>query len=407
MNFLFDLLSTQEYNNVKYHGGGEYGKQVLLDLLDKAPLGSEGFRFFILYNGNVFIEEEIKTRIEGDEYVHCIRAENYNGLASIIEANGIDRYYSPVPYYLPDHPDINRIKSSVTLLGTMHGLRKLEFPFDENEKFFRNDFITKVKHPLKRALFGTYIQKETAKIRRLLEIFDYNVIAVSRHTKYALLSLFPEMEPQKITYAQVIPDTIIRAAEEFQSPEEAPALLNNLGVSEKKYFLLISANRQEKNAIRVLEALRDYQVRLNGHKLVLLGVDADLGKKITSTFPRALDSVVLKDYVSRKELELLYRNAFAFVYPSLSEGYGYPPIEAMKYGIPVIASASTAITEVCGEGALYFNPLIPLEIANRLNQMMHEPGLAEEYGNRGKKRFAEILSEHEKASDIIYDYLFA
>lgn len=71
-------------------------------------------------------------------------------------------------------------------------------------------------------------------------------------------------------------------------------------------------------------------------------------------------------YVDDQELESLYANAYIFVYPSLNEGFGYPPLEAMRYKIPVIASPLSSIAETCSGGALYFNPFSVEEIMNRM-----------------------------------------
>ncbi|UKI56598.1 MAG: glycosyltransferase [Treponema succinifaciens] len=78
---------------------------------------------------------------------------------------------------------------------------------------------------------------------------------------------------------------------------------------------------------------------------------------------------VLLDYIERDELECLFENSYAFIYPSLNEGFGYPPLSAMKYGVPVITSGSSSIPEVCGNAAIYFDPYSIYEIKNRILQL--------------------------------------
>lgn len=65
-------------------------------------------------------------------------------------------------------------------------------------------------------------------------------------------------------------------------------------------------------------------------------------------------------------MENLYREAFCFVYPSLNEGFGYPPVKAMTYGVPVIALSATSIPEVCGNVACYFSPISVDVLCNRI-----------------------------------------
>ena len=75
-----------------------------------------------------------------------------------------------------------------------------------------------------------------------------------------------------------------------------------------------------------------------------------------------------------------------FIYPSINEGFGYPPLEAMSKSIPVAASAVCSIPEVCGDAALYFNPYDIEEIANRIVQLA-DPVMHRNMAERGRKRY--------------------
>ena len=123
-----------------------------------------------------------------------------------------------------------------------------------------------------------------------------------------------------------------------------------------KYYLIVSANRWLKNAYRAIQAFDrlfdNPQYAIKG-KVVVLGLSKD-----TSIYKRIKhkERFELLGYVDQDTLESLYKGAYALVYPSLNEGFGYPPLEAMKYGTPVIASPFASITEVCGDSVLYANP---------------------------------------------------
>ena len=237
-----------------------------------------------------------------------------------------------------------------------------------------------------------------------MDLFNNKVLTVSKHSKYALCSMFESLVPANIEVATVIPQKLIVNTKRKNA---ATTILKDLQIQKAKYFLLISSNRHEKNIVRVLKALTDYRVLLkDGFKFLCLGMDSKIERKLRRDFPKALPCIVFQEYVLREELEALYKNAYAFVYPTISEGFGYPPVEAMKYGTPVIASASTAVTEVCQNAAIYFNPFIPFEIANRLNQLLHEPLLYNDYKTRGLDRFQQIVKEREEGKLKIYSYLF-
>ena len=126
-------------------------------------------------------------------------------------------------------------------------------------------------------------------------------------------------------------------------------------------------------------------------KAVVTGVT---NKKIFAKGLRHPERFAFMEYVERDFLELLTKEAYAFVYPSLNEGFGYPPVESMKYGVPVAASGSTSIPEVCGDAAIYFDPRSVSEMKNRLVQML-DKSVYEEYSKRAKARY-EIVAKKQK-----------
>jgi glycosyltransferase involved in cell wall biosynthesis len=85
---------------------------------------------------------------------------------------------------------------------------------------------------------------------------------------------------------------------------------------------------------------------------------------------------------------LLYNRASVFVYPSLYEGFGLPPLEAMACGCPVVASNVTALPEVLGDGALLVNPLSVEELAQAIAAVLQRPELAASLREKGAQRAA-------------------
>ena len=116
---------------------------------------------------------------------------------------------------------------------------------------------------------------------------------------------------------------------------------------------MISCNRWLKNSYRGILALDQFfsDKKNQNYKAVILGqIPKRLQKKIKN-----IEKFEFKKYVDNDELEKLYAEAFALFYPTLNEGFGYPPIEAMKYGTPILSSAIASLPEVCGDAAIYFN----------------------------------------------------
>ena len=110
-------------------------------------------------------------------------------------------------------------------------------------------------------------------------------------------------------------------------------------------------------------------------------------------------------YVDDMDLEYLYANAYSFIYPSLNEGFGYPPIEAMHYGIPVLSSPFSSIPEVCGDAVIYFNPFSIDEIKNRI-LMILEPNIHNHYEELSKQRYDLITKKQNEDLDGLIKYLF-
>ena len=173
----------------------------------------------------------------------------------------------------------------------------------------------------------------------------------------------------------------------------------------RKYFLLVSGNRWEKNNLRAIIAfdrVLDYEC-MGNVRMKITGTD---GSDFRYNFmhPERFDFL---GYVEEDELESLYANAYVFVYPSLNEGFGYPPLEAMRYGVPVIASPISSMAEICGAGALYFNPFSIEEIMNRMLMMTSDVALYEEYSKRGVLQYQRISKRQSADLDGIIDYILS
>lgn len=85
-------------------------------------------------------------------------------------------------------------------------------------------------------------------------------------------------------------------------------------------------------------------------------------------------------------MNILYQGARCFIFPSLYEGFGLPPLEAMNVGCPVITSQAASLPEVCGNAAMYVNPYDVDDIAQKLDRLLNDSALREELSKQGKER---------------------
>jgi glycosyltransferase involved in cell wall biosynthesis len=165
------------------------------------------------------------------------------------------------------------------------------------------------------------------------------------------------------------------------SLQELPELAN------KKYWLLINAGRWEKNALSVIRELNNIKSFYDKFSLVIVG---NINDTVIEDEIFNISKIYRYSAVSRKQLEWLYKNASLFIYPSFAEGFGYPPVEAMKYGTPVLASATSSIMEVCGDAVMYFCPYSKLELRARLYYLLEHD--IEAIGRKSLERYEYIFN---------------
>lgn len=204
-------------------------------------------------------------------------------------------------------------------------------------------------HPPKRVAFLN--QALPRAMRNARKIF-----VVSQFTAVEVASLFPDVA-HKI---QVIYPGVDRRFFDPQSAEVEVKLRHLLQNDSRRYFLFLATLEPRKNLQRVLAAYEGLPNAIrNAHPLVLAG---QIGWR-ESSFAEPLSRLVAKKeafclgYVPDAVLPALYRHALALIYPALYEGFGLPPVEAMAAGCPVLVSNVTAMPEVCGDAALYCDPL--------------------------------------------------
>ncbi len=154
-------------------------------------------------------------------------------------------------------------------------------------------------------------------------------------------------------------------------------ILTNLKIP-RKFILTVGKLEPRKNIQRLLEAFSHIDADVS---LVVAGMEG-WGNRPESDDPR----IIFPGYVSDDELMVLYKSALCFVYPSLYEGFGYPVIEAMKYGCPVITSDTSSLSEITAKAALLVDPLSVDSIRKALIQMLNDTSLRKDLIAKGKKQ---------------------
>ena len=384
MNLLFNLVAVQPIHSAKFHGGGSYGEVIFWALVKR------GVQFSCAYDSKKYLDPMILDACKSQNIP--LFDINEKMPQQIIDENQIDTFYTPL-YSLEKKWDIN-VKDFVF---TWHGVRALEMQYSWAGVGFAKKLGQKFEALVRyRESWKKYYYKPKYQdlAKRMAE-GKARTITVSEHSRASIKSFFPELLDLEIPV--------------FYSPmtEYEPEGFLPPGIAAKKYFLLTSGARWEKNNLRAamafdeLVGMYESQGKSFDYKMVITG----------AANPRAYlrhlkhkDRFVLLGYVENKELEFLHKNAYAFVFPSLNEGFGYPPVQSMRYGVPVAASGTTSIPEVCGDAVLYFDPYSVSEIKNRLVQLL-DTEIYDEYAARAPKRYVEVhtrqIADLEEAVNFI------
>jgi glycosyltransferase involved in cell wall biosynthesis len=233
-------------------------------------------------------------------------------------------------------------------------------------------------HDLTYKRFPNLLQKETLEnlerqMTREIAIAD-GIIAVSDSTRRDLLQFY-EIDPRRVhtIHSGVAP-----------LPEPVPVL----GLP-KHYILFVGTIEPRKNLEVLLDAFDE--LRRSGHYDGSLVVAGRIGWKSEAVAGRMKrPNIVHLDYLPAGQLSTAYRNADVFVFPSIYEGFGFPMLEAMESGVPVIAARSSSLPEVGGDAALYFDPRNADELAAQLRRVLRDETLRRDLVQRGRRRIAQF-----------------
>ncbi|RZF27442.1 glycosyltransferase family 1 protein [Paraburkholderia sp. UYCP14C] len=172
-----------------------------------------------------------------------------------------------------------------------------------------------------------------------------------------------------------------------------PSVLQRLGLKQDAYCVIVGSLDPRKNLRGVLAAIARLG-HLSDVKFVIVGKkNPRIFSSAGVEHPVHSRQIVWAGFVSDGELKALYESAGCLVFPSLYEGFGLPPLEAMYCGCPVIASARTSIPEACGHAAMYCEATSADDIAAKIAKMMGDAGLRQSYRVAGRAHAREFRWE--------------
>lgn len=282
--------------------------------------------------------------------------------------------YDLVHFTMPQHPILYVRKHIITV----HDLTLLNF-VNKRKMGLIKDFYKNIIKPLIFKLFMSIGIKKADRI-----------ITPSEYTKKKIIERYG-------TYSKKIKVTYESADKLSVSPE--PLKIDG------EYILAVGNAFPYKNLDSLVTACQ--HKGLDSLKLVLVGKkDYFYTQLEKQTKHKNISNVIFTGYVSDGQLEWLYQNASLYVFPSLSEGFGLPGLEAMSYGTPVASSNATCLPEVYGDAAVYFDPTSVDDMARVISDTLNDKELLAKLHKTGPehaKKFSwekmarETLEVYEKA----------
>ena len=375
---LFDLSVCQPNRESKFHGGGVYGIIVFKALAEHC----DNSNLIVYLDKSKYIDSEV-IELLTNKNIEIVDSSSIRLHDLISSRNDIAALYSPLFKAVYTHI------SNIPILVTVHGLRALEMNRDKYEIMYETSLAGRLKAIIKQTpLYNLLWRKYYNSYKNIFDGKNIKYITVSEHSKYSILSHYPEVEESdiKVLYS---PSTTSLNPDAVKSYDSEP------------YFLIVSANRWIKNAYRAMKALdilySNNKIRHIKARVLGISENSRIAKKMKNK-----SEFIFHGYVSKEELEQLYKGAFALIYPSLNEGFGYPPLEAMKYGVPVLASSFASIPEVCGDSTLYFNPYSTKEIMGRVLMISLDKDIHNSYSSKSATRYNVITAkQHEDLIQLI------
>lgn len=218
------------------------------------------------------------------------------------------------------------------------------------------------------------------------------IITVSNFTKKDILENY-RVDPEKIKVIYEASDDYCNVAnrKEKEVLRQYGLVADNYGIM-KPYILYVGNAYPHKNLERLIRAFSKLSIKNSALNLVLVGkADYFYDNLRRIVADERIQNVIFAGFVPDCDLDVVYKNAKLYVFPSLYEGFGIPPLEAMAKGVPVASSDHECMQEILGESAVYFSATDEVDMARMMEKVLQDETLREKLiaaGYRQSKKYS-------------------
>lgn len=345
------LFDHQKFSTQRYGGITRYFANIIEGIKTEQDFSYQiGCLYspnFYIRNESIFLNNAFGRRLFDSRLRNRIYSVNQKYCERLLKGGNFDVFHPT--YY--DSYFIGRTKKPVVV--TIHDMTHERFP----EYFWAQDTLTRNK-------------------RLNIEAAD-KIIAISETTKADLLT-YSNVDPSKI-------EVIYHGIE-----TELPAVIEDVPEMPSSYFLYVGDRSGYKNFYRFLDAFKKLSEKYKDIHVILAG-----GGALARADREVISRLRLQDrikhlHVSDGQLNYLYKNSIAFVYPSLHEGFGLGILEAFRVGCPVILSDTPCFREIGADAVNFFDTYdVDSQLAS-MEKLLTEDGYRSELIERGYKRLLDF-----------------
>lgn len=325
----------------KQGGLGRYIEQLILNL-EQIDIQNQYVIFLRRENWNEFEPKNQNFKKVKADIGWYGFAEQFK-LPSIIKKEKIDLMHFPhwnVPIFYNQN-----------FIVTIHDLLLLHYPTRQAST------LGPLLYWLKNKLFRITLNHAAKKSQKILTISEF-----SKNDIVKTLAI----NSKKIDVTYLAPRHIVEG-------EKPPFSLFDKYKIHKPYWLYVGVAYPHKNLEKLIDGWKIFYNKNSNYQLVIVGKTNYFYKNLTNYIKQNnVHDVILTDFVPDDQLPEFYKNASLYVFPSLHEGFGLPPLEAMQYNLPVISSSKTCLPEILGNSALFFDPNDAHEIAHCASVAIHD-----------------------------------
>lgn len=320
------------------------------------------------------------------EYMHQLPAAKKYEIVVLTKEKRLDYYRQTTPNF-----EVIATPYKEFTFGEQLGFKKqikslkadlVFFPMVQQPVLYRGRVVTEMldlttirfRNPAKNWVVFTVKQQVYKVVNKYVAKKSVLLMALTEFVKQDIAD-YCHVDPAKIT-------VVNNAADKITDTPKAVAALKG-----KRFILSVGRPAANKNLYRLVDSFNQLAEENRDLHLVLAGrFDSEFERLQTYAQKQPHSKrIVFTDFVTDAQLRWLYEQAQVYVFPSLSEGFGLPGLEAMQYDLPVASSNATCLPEVYKDAALYFNPRDTRDMAAKIQKILDDPKLAKQLAAKGRK----------------------